>query len=310
MSLNLLHRSVAADLHRVPGPFKAFAVRSDEPGHAMDARAPYGRVQVVRTGFLNADALASLAATGYARVDIDAFSDIDYAATTWDELAAATPSVAGLADQIARALQPTGVLGDDPAAYRRSVATRIDYLACCGAGFHNDVGRHWSRCLFWILAIDVVNVEFVMPHADLRLALAPGDLVVFDPAMAHGLCRPGDHGQAVAASFEAGEHRQQLFLTGELLLSDAQWAALGAPWLPVEVYESRAALDLMVAEFDERSGVIKRLRALRDGMKRSTCHVDEAAGRPADRPADRPVDRPADRPAGGPTDCPVDCPAD
>ena len=302
MSLNLLHRSVAADLHRVPGPFKAFVVRSDEPGHAMDARAPYGRVQVVRTGFLNADALASLAATGYARVDIDAFSDIDYAATTWDELAAATPGVAGLADQIARALQPTGVLGDDPAAYRRSVATRIDYLACCGAGFHNDVGRHWSRCLFWILAIDVVNVEFVMPHADLRLALAPGDLVVFDPAMAHGLCRPGDHGQAVAASFEAGEHRHQLFLTGELLLSDAQWAALGAPWLPVEAHDSRAALDLMVAEFDERSGVIKRLRALRDGMKRSTCHVDEAAGRP--------VDRPADRPAGGATDCPADCPAD
>ena len=302
VTLNLPHRSIAADVHRVPEPFKAFAVRSDEPGHAMDARAPYGRVQVVRTGFLNGDALANLAATGYARVDIEAFSDIDYAVTTWDELAAATPGVADLASQIAGALQPTGVLGDDPAAYRRSVATRIDYLACCGAGFHNDVGRHWSRCLFWILAIDVVNVEFVMPHADLRLALAPGDLVVFDPAMAHGLCRPGDQGQAVAASFEAGEHRHQLFLTGELLLSDAQWAALGAPWLPVEAHERRAALDLMVAEFDECSGVIKRLRTLRDGMKRSTCHVDEAAGRPADRPADRPTDCSAD--------CSADCPAD
>jgi hypothetical protein len=46
----------------------------------------------------------------------------------------------------------------------------------------------------------------------------------------------------------------------------------------VEEHEQRAALDLMVAEFDERSGAVKRPRALRDSMKRSTCHVDEATG--------------------------------
>jgi hypothetical protein len=96
--------------------------------------------------------------------------------------------------------------------------------------------------------------------------------------MAHGLCRPGDGGQALAASFEDERPRRQLFLTGELLLSDAQWAALGSPWLPVEQHDSRGALDLMVAEFDERSGAVKRLHALRECMKRSTCHVDEAAG--------------------------------
>lgn len=272
------HRSIAADLHRVPKPFAAFAVRSDEPRHAMDARAPYGRVHRVRTRLLGAAALASLAATGYAQVDIAAFSDIAYANTTLDDLAAAAPDLLDLAGQLAAALQLTGVLGDEPAAYRASVATRIDYLACCGAGFHNDVARHWSGCLFWLLAIDVVDVELVMPHAGLHLPLAPGDLVVFDPAMAHGLCRPGDQGQAVAASFDSGEHRYQLFLTGELPLSDAQWAALGAPWLPVDSPERRGALDLVVAEFDERSGAIQRLHALRDGMKRSTCHVDEAAG--------------------------------
>jgi hypothetical protein len=65
-----------------------------------------------------------------------------------------------------------------------------------------------------------------------------------------------------------------MFLTGELLLTDAQWAAIGSPWLPVEAQERRGALDLMVAEFDDRSGAIKRPRALRDSMKRSTCHVD------------------------------------
>lgn len=178
---------------------------------------------------------------------------------------------------LANALLSTGVLGDDLAGYRDSVATRIDYLAACGAGFHNDVARHWSRCLFWVLALELADVEFVMPHAGLRLPVAPGDLIVFDPAMAHGLCRPCDGGQALAASFDSGEYRRQIFLTGELLLTDAQWAALGAAWLPVEAHEGRGALDLLVAEFDERSGAIKRLHALRDGMKRSTCHVDAAA---------------------------------
>lgn len=271
------HQIIPADRHRVPPPFRAFAVRSDEPQHASDARAPYGRVHLVGTEFLDDGSLARLAAEGYARVNIEAFSDIDYANTTLEALAAAVPGVVDLAGQIAAALQLTGVLGDDAEAYRRSVATRIDYLAARGAGFHNDVSRHWSRCLFWILALDVADVEFVMPHAGVRLPLAPGHLLVFDQTMAHGLCRPKDLGQAVAASFEAGAHCRQIFLTGELLLTDAQWAALGAPWLAVEEHQHRGALDLMVAEFDERSGAIKRLRAMRDGMKRSTCHVDETA---------------------------------
>lgn len=272
------HRIIAADVHRVPEPFRAFAVRSDEPCHAADARAPYGRVHLVRSALIDAASLASLAAEGLSRVSLASFSDIDYAATTLQDLAAAAPGVPDLVGTIAAALQRTGVLGDDPAGYRRSVATRIDYLASCGAGFHNDVSGHWSRCLFWVLALDLADVEFVMPHAGVRVALAPGDLLVFDPTMAHGLCRPQDGGQAVAASFEVGDQRLQVFLTGELLLTDTQWSALGAPWLPVEAHERRGALDLMVAEFDERSGAIKRLRALRDGMKRSTCHVDEPTG--------------------------------
>jgi hypothetical protein len=274
----LSHRVIAANVHVVPAPFRSFAVRSDEPQHARDARAPYGWVHLVRTAFLDAPSLASLAAVGETRCSIEAFSDIDYATTTLPELAAALPHVSDLAGHIASALQLTGVLGSDLADYRRSVATRIDYLAARGAGFHNDVSRHWSRCLFWLLVLDLAEVDFVMPHAGVCLALAPGDLLVFDPTMAHGLCRPGDAGQAVAESFDAGARSRQVFLTGELLLSDAQWAVLGAPWLPVEAHEQRAALDLMVAEFDERSGAVKRPRALRDSMKRSTCHVDEAPG--------------------------------
>ena len=271
------HHTIAADVHEVAKPFRSLAVRSDEPMHAMQARSPYGRVHVVGTAFLDAASLASISAAGYARVQIEAFSDIDYANTTLQDLAALAPRVGDLADHIASALQLTGVLGQDLADYRSSVAHRIDYLASRGAGFHNDVSRHWSRCLFWILALDLHDVEFVMPHAGVRLALKPGDLVVFDQTMAHGLCRPQDHRQVVARSFEIGDKGRQLFLTGELLLSDGQWAALGAPWLPVEWHEARGALDLMLAQFDPCSGAVQRVHSLRDSMKPSSCHVDESS---------------------------------
>lgn len=264
-----------ANTHSVPKPFRAFAVRSDEQEHATDARAPYGRVHVLHTDFLDAGSLASLAAEGYSRVNIGSFDDVEYANTTLDDLGVAAPRITDLPAKIAAALHMTGVLGDDLEIYRRSVTVRIDYLSTRGAGFHNDVSRHWSRCLFWILALEVGNVEFVMPHADVRLPLKPGDLVVFDQTMAHGLCRPEDAGRAMSTSFESGNDCRQIFLTGELCLTDAQWGQLGSPWLPVEQHELRGALDLMVAEFDDRSGAIKGLRALKECMKRSTCHVDE-----------------------------------
>lgn len=289
------HRVIAAEAHAVPRPFRAFAVRSDEAVHGSDARVPYGRVHLIRTDFLDAPARAALAAEGYARVRLDAFSDIDYATTTLADLAATAPQAGDFASHIAGALRPSGVLGDELAAYVHSVRTRIDYLATRGAGFHNDVGRHWSRCLFWILALDVDQVEFVMPHAGVRVLLSPGDLVVFDPAMAHGLCRPTDAGEAVSDSFETGGDDRQIFLTGELLLDDARWAALGCPWLPVEHHAQRGALDLMVAEFDERSGAIKRLRALKDCMARSTCHVEDGEDGKNDEDSDR--DAAAESPA-------------
>ena len=270
------HRVIAARAFAVPPPFRAFAVRSEEPAHAFDARAPYERVHIVRTDILDSGSLARMAAEGYARVKLEAFSDIDYANTTLEDLAAVAPGVADLAGSIAGALQLTGVLGDDLAPYRSSLATRVDYLASWGAGFHNDVRGHWSRCLFWILVLDAANVDFVMPHAGVQVALAPGDLVVFDQTMAHGLCRPEDRGQAMETSFLSGEHCRQIFLTGELPLTDAHWAALGAPWLPVEEHALRGALDLAVAEFDDRSGRIKHVAALRDCMQRSTCHVEDA----------------------------------
>jgi hypothetical protein len=271
------HRILPADAHTVPAPFRAFAVRSDEPCHAFDARVPYGRVHVVATPFLDAGACANLAHAGYAKVDIDEPFSVDYAATSWPELGALVPHLPDLAPAIAQALRVTHVLGDDPADYDRSVATRVDWLASRGAGFHNDVARHWSRSLFWILALDVADVEFVQAHTGLRVALAPGDLVVFDQVMAHGLCRPSDAGRPLAESFAEGDASRQLFLTGEMVLSDAQWAALDAPWQPVEVARSAGALDLLVAEFDDRTGAVQRVRSLAQAMSPDLCHVDETS---------------------------------
>ena len=261
------HELIAADTFRVPGPFRSFAVSSDEARHAGQARAPWGQVHRVRTTFLGAATQATLAAQGLAQAPVRGFSDVNYAATTWADLAVAAPEVPDLADCIAAALQATGVLGGTPGRYRRGVgASRIDYLTACGAGFHNDVARHWPRCLFWLLALAVEDVEFVMPHAGLRLPLAPGDLLCFDQTIAHGLCRPADGGLAVASSFETGPLAPQVFLTGELRLSDAQWAALGVPWLPVAEHARRGALDLRLAQFDERTGTIQQLGSLRGGM--------------------------------------------
>ncbi len=261
------HELIAADKFRVPAPFRSFAVSSDEVRHAGKARAPWGQVHRVRTRFLIAATQATLAAQGLTQAPVRGFSDVNYAATTWADLALAAPEVPDLADHIAAALQPMGVLGGTPGRYRRSVvASRIDYLTACGAGFHNDVARHWPRCLFWLLALAVDDVEFVMPHAGLRLPLAPGDLLCFDQTLAHGLCRPADGGCAVAASFETAASAPQVFLTGELRLSNTQWAALGSPWLPVAEHARHGALDLRLAQFDERTGTIQQLGALRGGM--------------------------------------------
>jgi hypothetical protein len=262
-------RTFRADEWSVPAPFRTFAVRSEEARHAREARPPYDRVHVVRTDFLDAAALARLAARGLDRMRLQEFSDVDYADASWKEVDAIVPLVGGMAARVAEAVHETHVLGDDRAACLGCVTTRVDFLGSLGAGFHNDVREHWTACLFWNLTLAADDIEFVMPHAGLRIALAPGDLLVFDQTMAHGLCRPRDHGQAVADSFAPIDADRQVFLTGELALPDTRWAALGSPWSPIEEHERRGALDLLAAEFDDRSGAIRRVRSLMHRMQGS-----------------------------------------
>ena len=127
------HRTIAAGVHQVPLPFRAFAVRSDEAQHASDARAPYGLVHVVQTDFLDAGSLAGLAAEGRSRVQIEAFSDIDYATTTLAALASAAPRVADLVGSIADALQLTGA-ASRPVSITSHAAARVFTTTSAGIG--------------------------------------------------------------------------------------------------------------------------------------------------------------------------------
>ena len=267
MTRSLHVRTFRADAWSVPAPFRTFAVRSEEARHAQEARLPYDRVHVVRTDFLDAAALARLAARGLDRMQLQEFSDVDYADVSWQEVDAIVPLVGGLAARVATAVHETDVLGDDPAGCLGCVTTRVDFLGSLGAGFHNDVRDHWTACLFWNLTLAADDIEFVMPHAGLRIGIAPGDLLVFDQTMAHGLCRPRDQGQSIADSFAPVDADRQVFLTGELALPDTRWAALGSPWSPIEEHERRGALDLLAAEFDGRTGAIRRVRSLMHRMK-------------------------------------------
>src|SRR5207244_1845991 len=118
----------AAAAGPAPKPFSTFAVRSEEPRHAPVARSPCDRVHLVHTDFLDADALARLAAAAFARMAVGEPGDVDYANVSLAELAALVPEVDDVAGHIAAALRETGVLGADDAPYRRCIEHRVDWL--------------------------------------------------------------------------------------------------------------------------------------------------------------------------------------
>ena len=64
-------------------------------------------------------------------------------------------------------------------------------------------------------------------------------------------------------------------------LSFAQAVQLGLRWRPVEDQRRHGALDLLAADFDESSAVVKRLRLLAHCMLPTTCCADDATAAPA-----------------------------
>ena len=65
----------------------------------------------------------------------------------------------------------------------------FEWYYCRGAFFHNDA--HYDARLFGVWCIEAPPMEIVFPRATLRLAVAPGSTVVFDPFEVHGVLAPG-----------------------------------------------------------------------------------------------------------------------
>lgn len=225
-----------------------------------EAREPYRFVHRIATSFLDEDSLVNLASKAYSEAVVHEPGDVNIGHAWEDEMLKAAPNV-DMIFELSQALMRTGVMGSE-ALYRKALSSEISYMASMAASFHNDTEGHWPGCLFWVLALDVTEADFVMPHAEVRLALSPGDLVVFDPAMAHGLCRRGES-KVDREALLGGERFQQSFLSGELSLSKQAWAALGCPWKPLGEFAGSDYLDVREVKLCPKTGRIMNSKAIR-----------------------------------------------
>jgi hypothetical protein len=66
---------------------------------------------------------------------------------------------------------------------------RFEWYLCRGAFFHTDA--HFADVLFGVWCVSGPPADIVFARADLRIAVVPGTLVVFDPFEVHGVLRPG-----------------------------------------------------------------------------------------------------------------------
>lgn len=55
---------------------------------------------------------------------------------------------------------------------------------------------------------------------------------------------------------ESGD-QLQAFLSGELVLRDQEWEALGCQWQPSSAPVFEGAASLLTAEFDQRTGALR-----------------------------------------------------
>ena len=69
-----------------------------------------------------------------------------------------------------------------------ALRAEFEWYYCRGAFFHNDA--HYEARLFGVWCIDGPSMEIVFPRAALRLTVARGSIVVFDPFEVHGVLAP------------------------------------------------------------------------------------------------------------------------
>jgi hypothetical protein len=232
-------------------------VTSEESDFDDLARRPWREIAVVRSDFLSSDRIEELSRLAKSDASVDDPGDID---TSWVSLESDwDDAYLALLQNVAQLLAQTRVLGDGVGPYLKSVKKRFDVLGSRGAAFHNDVCYQWSRTLFWVLVLEAADTEMVVPGLEFRHPLAAGDLIVFDPALPHGVTRPADGGLFEASSFAESlpnKGHLQTFLSGELQLSKAQWKRLGCPWVSKGARQFAGGVNLLLAKIDSRTGQV------------------------------------------------------
>jgi hypothetical protein len=231
------HRIVAADAYRVPPPFRPSRFAATNLVTPSTRARPTAGCTSYAARFLDAGSLESLAPARLCAGQHRGFPTSTMRPRrwrSWPRPRRASPTWLG---SIAGALQRRASWATTSRLpEQRRHAHRLSRLA--RRGFPQRRAGHWSRCLFWILALDVTDVEFVMPHAGLQLPWRPATWWSSTRPWRTGCAVRATRQQVLESSFRHGDAARQIFLTGEIPLTDAQWAALGVPWLPVEEHEA------------------------------------------------------------------------
>lgn len=193
--------------------------------------------------------------------------DIDVGKLNRTDLASIGCDAPALMDAVAVALSALPLPGIARRARLSTKSGEPNWLTCQGASFHNDTMGHWTSCLFWVLVLDAPDAELVVPALDMRLALPRGRLVVFDPCVPHGLCRPADGGQWLRESFEDSERSYQSFIAGELNLPCRSWADIGLGKRSANSPVMRSRIDLCGASICVQTGrVLGAARPIPDAI--------------------------------------------
>lgn len=228
-------------------------------------RRPWGHVCYVDVSMPAAATVASLSHKALERTSCAGPGDIDSRGLWSNDVDAQSGGpLERLVDGIRTGLAAMPVPGLRGPEVRVSTSEGdMNWLSCQGAAFHNDTFGHWGHCLFWVLALDASDVEFVLPHIGVSLPMPPGRLAVFDPCLPHGLCRPDDARRWRRKRFEDSERSMQTFLGGEITLSEHSWRELGSPLCRGASDALRGFLDLASADIDEESGGVTNADACR-----------------------------------------------
>jgi hypothetical protein len=100
----------------------------------------------------------------------------------------------------------------------------IALMTCRGARYHHDGAQYGASAFCNLFLSDDAGLDLHFPQLDLRIALVRGTVVVFDTGQPHAVV---ERGRDVfdAADFPAQRDCDQVFLTWELQIEQAQVAA-------------------------------------------------------------------------------------